>query len=147
MARAEEPHDQAEQLFLRRESAGTNSLWWLLGGLGCLAMAAVGFAVAIVGQVGRLSMIAMTVLPTMFGLGAITAAWSLAGTPEQVAVGPRGLRILRRRGGRSYQWDQIGWATVTEGALDHRRRLVIFDTGGRTVANLSEAFGDFDAMV
>lgn len=147
MAATAGPHEEAEGLFLRRESATTNAALWLVAGIGALVFAIVGFAIALSADVGQLSLHAMTTLPALLGIGALTAAWSTARTPTQVAVGPQGLLIVGRRGRQSYTWDQIGWATITAGALNHQRHLVIFDADGKRVAKLSEAFDDFDTMI
>jgi hypothetical protein len=147
MTEIEISHDQAEYLFLRRESAAMNSVWWLLGGLGLLGLATVGFVVALVTRIDQLSMHAMTTLPMLGGLALIATAWSLARTPRQVAVGPDGLCIEGRRGSRRYAWSEIGWTNVTTGALHYRRQLLVYDTGGKTIAKLSEAFDEFDTMV
>jgi len=146
MAATEDSHEEVEHLFLRRDSATSNARWCLLGGILALVFAGIGFAVAIFARVDQLSMHAITTLPTLLGIGALTAARTLASTPQQVAIGPQGLRIEGRRGSQSYPWDQIGWATMATGALNQRRQLVVYDTSGKSVATLSEAFGNFDAM-
>ncbi len=140
-------HDEAEYLFLRRESAAMNSVWWLLGGLGMLGFAVVGFVVALLTHVDQLSLHTISTLPALVGLGMITAAWTLARTPRQVAVGPVGLCIEGRRGSRRYTWSQIGWTNVTSGALHYRPQLVVYDANGKTIAKLSGAFDEFDTMV
>jgi hypothetical protein len=140
-------NDEPEYLFLRSDAAAKNAFWWFVGGLAALAGAAVGFIVALVARVDQLSLHLMTTLPTLIGLGAITAGWTLARTPNQVAVGPGGLRIEGKRERRSYAWSQIGWATVGTGSLNQRRQLVVYDTEGKTIAQLSEAFDGFDTLV
>lgn len=147
MAATENSHEEVEDLFLRRDSATSNARWCMVGGILALVFAAIGFAVAIFTRVDQLSMHAMTTLPTLLGLGALTAARTLASTPQQVAVGPKGLRIEGRRGSQQYSWDQIGWATMGAGALNQRRRLVVVNTDGKNIAKLSEAFDNFDALV
>ncbi|NUQ62910.1 MAG: hypothetical protein HUU20_10495 [Pirellulales bacterium] len=140
-------HEDLDRVFLRHDSAGTNAAIWLAGGVLALGGAAVGFAVSLFGKVDMLTLQAVTTLPALLGLGALTAAWSFARTPRQVAVGPRGVTIEQRSGTRVYGWDEIGWANVVAGALNQRRQLVLFDNRGKAMATLSEAFGDFDALV
>ncbi len=147
MTEIEIVHDEAEHLFLRHESAAMNSVWWLLGGLGLLGFAVVGFVVALVTRVDQLSLHTITTLPILIGLGMLTAAWTLARTPTQVAIGSDGMSIEGRRGSRRFTWSQIGWTNVAPGALHYRRQLVICDTDGKTIAKLSEAFDGFDTMV
>jgi hypothetical protein len=111
-------------------------------------MAALGFVVALRARhVDQVTLQGMTTLPILLGLGALTAAWALARTPHMVTVGSQGLWIAGRRGSRRHSWEQIGWATVGTGALNFRRQLVVFDTRGKTIAKLSEAFDDFDTLV
>jgi len=147
MGSTADPHEEAESLFLRRESASTSVGLWLMAGIGALVFAVVGFVISLWGEVGQLSMHAMTTLPVLLGIGALTAAWTTARTPTQVAVGPEGLWIVGRRGSQRYPWDQIGWAAIGTGSLNHQRHLVICDVDGKTVAKLSEAFDEFDTLV
>jgi hypothetical protein len=137
---------QADQLFLRSGSAGGSAVLWAVGGCAALGFAVFGMLIALVARVDQLSLHAMTTLPALIGLGALGAAWRLARTPGQVAVGPRGICIEGSGGSRWYTWDEIGWATIGTGALNHRRHLVIFDTAGKTIAKLGDAFDDFDAL-
>ncbi len=95
MAATEDSHEEVEHLFLRRDSATSNARWCMLGGVLALVSAGIGFAVAIFTRVDQLSFHAITTLPTLLGLGALTAARSLASTPQQVAV-PGEARIERR---------------------------------------------------
>jgi hypothetical protein len=112
-----------------------------------LGLAVVGFVLATVGRPGQLALHSMTTLPTLLGIGALTAARSLATTPKQVSLGPEGMSILGKRGQESFAWSQIGWATITNAALNNRRHLVVFDAQGKTIAKLSDAFTDFDDLV
>ncbi len=138
---------QVEFLFIRQDSAATSSVWWLLSGVLALLFAVAGFCLALFTRLDQLAMHGVTTLPVLFGLGAITAAWSLARTPRQLAVGPKGITIDWRNRTRKFSWDEVGWATVAPGALNMRKQLVIYDAAGKVVAKLSEAFDQFDRMV
>jgi len=139
--------EEAESLFFRSDSAGTKAVWWLVGGIVALGLAVMGMVVAIVARVDQLSVQIMATLPAIVGVGALTVAASLARSPLQVAVGPRGLSIEGRKGKQTFSWDRIGWANVDTVTMTHRRQLIVYDTDGKTIAKLSEAFDDFDAMV
>jgi hypothetical protein len=76
----------------------------------------------------------------------LVAAWSFAQTPREISVGRDGLTILRRRGSQSYRWDEIGWATITTVPVFNRRRLVLFDAKGQTLAKIDEDFEEFDRL-
>ena len=54
-----------------------------------------------------------------------------------IEQGSRPLRLL---------WSKVGWATVKSGT-GHQKSLLIYDSTGRKVASLSEAFEDFDLLV
>jgi hypothetical protein len=146
MSESNSPSEAAEFLFFRSGSAGTKASWWLAGGLVSLGLAVFGATVAMIGRVDQLSLTMMATVPAVIGVGALTVAWSLAKSPLQVAVGPRGLSIEGRSGRQHYTWDRIGWATVGTVSMTNRRQLVVYDTAGKTIATLSEAFDDFDTM-
>jgi hypothetical protein len=146
MSESNAPGEEAESLFFRSDSAGTKAVWWLVGGIVGLGFAVLGMVVAIVARVDPLSVQVIATLPAIVGVGALTVAASLFRSPLQVAVGPRGLSIEGRRGKQTHSWDQIGWANVDTVTMTHRRQLVVYDTRGKTIARLSEAFDDFDAM-
>ncbi len=139
--------EQPDQLYFRRESALNSSAWWTVFGLAMFGLAAVGFALSILGRPSQLAMQGMTTVPVLVGLGALAAARSFATTPKQVSLGPQGMSIVGRRGTESYRWNQIGWATIATGALNHRRQLVVFDAQGKAITRISDAFNDFDELV
>lgn len=142
----DEPID-AEIVFRRRESAGTKATWWLLGGIGLLVLAAAGFLAALVGRVDELRLHAMTTLPAILAVAALSAAWLLAQSPGQVSVSAHGLTAVYRRRTRSFGWEQLGWASVGEAPLNARRRLVIYDQRGKRLATFGDSFDAFDHLV
>jgi hypothetical protein len=142
----DEMNGEAEYLFLRSQSAATNALWWLLGGLAAVAAAIAGFLVAVFTQTGQLSLHLMSTMPMLIGLGALMTAWVLARTPRQVTVSGEGLSIEGAREIRRFSWGEIGWVAVGETPLSNRRQLVVYDTAGKTLAKVSEAFDDFDML-
>jgi hypothetical protein len=135
-----------EQVFVRPESAGRNATLWIVAGIGAFLLAAAGFVVAIRGRVGPMALQAMTTLPTLLGIGLLTAGVSLLRTPRRVVVGPAGLIIEYRRGSRRIGWDEVGSASVETGGTSHRRRLNLTDRAGKSIVKLDESFSRFDVM-
>ncbi len=102
-----------EQVFVRPDSAGRSATLWMLAGIGALGIAVVGFVLAIRGQTGQMALQVMTTLPTLAGIGALAAGWTLLRSPQRVSVGPDGLTIETRQGTRR--------APLGRGGLRHRR--------------------------
>jgi hypothetical protein len=135
-----------EQVFVRPDSAGRSAMLWIIAGIGAFALAAAGFVLAIRGRAGPMALQAMTTLPTLVGIGLLTAGVSLLRTPRRVTVSPEGLTVDYRRGSRRIGWDDVGAATVETGGTSHRRRVNITDRGGKSIAKLDESFSRFDVM-
>jgi hypothetical protein len=138
---------EPEGIFQVRKQAGTHAVLWLVGGIGLLVFAVIGFLTAILIGVNQIALHSMTTLPTMLGFGALYAAWTKLHAPREVGVGPNGIRIDTSRESRTHSWDQIGWSTVQMGGMGFQRSLRIYDVRGRTLADLSDAIEDFDGLV
>lgn len=146
MSGTAEPLDDLEYLFLRKDNAGTSVALFAIGGCVALAFAVFGFILSLVTRPGMLAMQAMTTLPTLFGLGALTSAWSISRSPRQITVGPDGISIDNRNGTEMFEWGRIGWVNVSTDGLNQRKKLVIYDVQGKTLATISDAFDDFDHL-
>ena len=142
-----QPPEPIEYLFIRSGSAAAKGTWFLVGGFCAIVFAGLGFAFSLVARVDQITMHAITTMPTILGLGAITAGYSLIRAPKQVFVGTHGIAIDGKGGRRSYSWDQIGWVKYGSSAEIHRRHLILYDTSGKTIATISDAFQNFDTLV
>lgn len=138
--------DDLEYIFQRRSSAPITAMLCFGGGILAFVFAAFGMLVAFVGNVGPVALQAMTTLPILLGLAALTAGWSQVRAPTEVSVGPDGLTWQGRGGRYTESWERIGWATIGTGALNHKRQLVVYDVDGKTITRISEAFDDFDGL-
>lgn len=118
----------------------------VVAGVGGILFAVCGFAVSIFVGLDQLAMQGLTTLPILLAVAALTAAWSLARAPQRAAVGEQGIWLHYRNSRKRVAWDEIGWATVTAGGLNHQKKLVVYDTEGKTAATLSEAFEDFNEL-
>jgi hypothetical protein len=147
VAMSTETDSNSEHVFLRPDSAGPSGVLLILGGIGLLCLAAVGFVVAILGRTGQLSLHAMTTVPTLLSIAALTAGITMLRTPRRVSVGPECLTVETRRGVRRLGWDEVGCAAVEPGATSQRRRLNVTDVHGKSLVKLDESFNGFDEMV
>jgi hypothetical protein len=139
--------DRLERVFLRPDSAVGTGKWLIVAGIGGMCFALVGFAVAAVGRTGVVGLHTMSTLPALLSVGALTAGWTLLCTPRRVDVGPEGFTFETGRGARLVRWSDVGYATVDQGGLSHRRRLVVTDLRGKRIVTLDESFDDFAEMV
>jgi hypothetical protein len=135
-----------ETTFNRSHSASLTGTLLFFAGLGCLGMAAIGFGVAIVGRPGQLGLHAMSTMPAILGVAALTGAWSLLRTPDRVSVGSDGLTIETRRGIQFRRWHDVGCAALETVGSSNRRRLNITDPDGKSIVKLDQSFERFDEL-
>ena len=100
-----------EQVFIRPDSARTNGKRTILAGVGLLCIAAIGFLVAIFGQVGQLGLHAMSTLPTILGIGALSAGLTLIKAPRRIGVSSGGVTIEAGNSSRRLGWNKVGCGT------------------------------------
>jgi len=136
----------SETSFNRSRSASLAGTLLFFIGLGCLGLAVVGFGLALIGRPGQLGLHAMSTLPAIAGIAALTGAWSLLRSPERITVSNEGLIIETRGGTRFHHWDDIGCANIETAGSSNRRRLNITDLNGRSIAKLDHAFERFEDL-
>ena len=135
-----------ERIFRLQRTRSSSPTLWLFGGLGAFALAAVGFAVVVMTGGGMIRQQLLTTLPILVGIGAIVTSRTLARSPHKVGVGAVGVRFVAGRKVRKYLWQEIGWSTIQASGMNVRRHLLLYDTGGRPIAKLSDGIADFDEM-
>jgi hypothetical protein len=135
-----------EQTFNRSRSASLTGTFLFFAGLGCLGLAVVGFGIAIVGRPGQLGLHAMSTMPAILGVAALTGSWSLLRTPYRVSVGSEGLTIENKRGTQFLRWDDVGCAALETAGSSHRRRLNITDPNGKSIVKLDQSFERFEDL-
>ena len=109
-----------EITFNRSHSASLTGTLLFFAGLGCLGLAVIGFGVAIVGRPGQLGLHAMSTMPAIIGIAALSGSWSLLRTPHRIRVGSDGLTIETGRGIQFLRWDDIGCAALETAGSSHR---------------------------
>lgn len=144
---ASRPTADSELLFLRSDALARNAIWMIFGGAALLASGIVGFGLAIALNVDQISVHFMSTMPILAGLGLLWAGISVARAPNQVSVGPDGIKLEGNGRRQGFAWDQIGWASVGMPGMGGRRMLQIYDTQGKRLAAISDAFDNFDALV
>jgi hypothetical protein len=137
---------EVEAIFRLRKTERLYAVLWLVGGIAAFGVGAVGFVAALAMRVDQFSLHSMTTLPALCGFWAIVAALTIARSPQEVAVGPDGVRIVRRGDSRLIGWDDIGWS-MTAVSVPNRRLLKLYDARGKMCAKLSNALDDFDLLV
>ncbi len=135
-----------ETTFDRSHTAGMSGTMLLVVGLGFLGMAVVGFGMAVVGRPGQLGLHAISTLPAILGVAALTGAWSLLRTPTRVNVGSDGLTIESKRGIQLVRWDNVGCAAFETAGSSNRRRLNITDPQGKSIVKLDQSFERLDDL-
>jgi hypothetical protein len=138
---------EVEQVFTRSNSAGTYAVLSLVAGLVALAFMVLGFCLSLVARTGVVTMHMTSTLPGIFAVMALFAAWSFARVPREVSVGPQGVSITRGQRTKWYRWDEIGWVTVATLGNTTRRRLVLFDTRGKSLDKIDEGLDGFSELV
>ena len=144
MLPANPPPDKAT--FNRSHTAGMSGTMLLVVGLGFLVLAVVGFGMALVGRPGQLGLHAMSTMPAILGVAALTGAWSLLRTPSRVTIGSDGLTIESKRGIQLVRWDNVGCAAFETAGSSNRRRLNITDPNGKSIVKLDQSFDRLDDL-
>jgi hypothetical protein len=136
----------SEQTFNRSRSANLTGTLLFFAGLGLLGLAVVGFGIAIIGRPGELALHAMSTMPAILGVAALTGSWSLLRSPSWVSVGSDGLTIGHKRGTQFLRWDDVGCAALETVGSSHRRRLNVTDPNGKSIVKLDQSFERFDDL-
>lgn len=132
--------------FVRSDKKLRQGKLMLLGGVVMLGAGVLGFLLVIFHQVDQVTQQLLCGGPMAAAVALLAGGWVLTRGPRRVTIekeelvieqGSRPLRLL---------WSKVGWATIKLGT-SHQRSLVIYDSSGRKVASLSEAFEDFDLLV
>src|SRR5687768_1381426 len=119
-----------ERVFRLRDSAGMSAALWTGGGILLLALAAIGFGIAIISRIDQLTLHLITTLPTIMGIGLIYGSILTGRTPREVGIGPSGFRVESRRGTELYSWREVGWSNVEAAPMNNRRLLKIYNRAG-----------------
>src|SRR5687767_2210685 len=73
-----------ERVFRLRDSAGMSAALWTGGGILLLALAAIGFGIAIISRIDQLTLHLITTLPTIMGIGLIYGSILTGRTPPGI---------------------------------------------------------------
>jgi hypothetical protein len=138
---------EGAQLFFRRSNVETQGVLLIVGGCVALCFAVVGFAVALISRVNSFSLQAMTTLPTLLGLGALSAGIAALRGPSQISVDAEGIVIVERQRNRRILWREIGLASASEAPLNQRRQITLYDTNGKSLLTIADNFSDFERFV
>jgi len=134
---------QAESLFLLKDSVSKHAILWAMAAVGLFGFAMLGFVLAIVSDMDQFQMHTITTLPCILGVGAAGRAWNLFRTPTQIAVGEEGITIAGKSSRRTIAWEEMGWAKVETSGMSHTKLLKIYDHRGKLLTQLSEAIDEF----
>src|SRR5262245_5310879 len=87
-------------IFLRRESLGTNAILWGIIGAIAIVWGLLAFALCLMFShvIDPVSLQCFVTMPTLLGIFSLAACWNFATAPLQVAVGPAGISIIRKKG-------------------------------------------------
>lgn len=121
--------------------------WMLIGGVGLVVVAVLGFLVAVFTTVGQVAMHLMSTVPMIIAVGLFAGARTFLRSPRCVVLTDDELMVDGRSGERAHRWREIGWVTVNASAMSQKRTLVIFDRSGRRLESLSEVLEPFDELV
>lgn len=132
--------------FVRQPTLANSPKFCFLIAFGFFAAAIAGFAFAVVSQVNRFSLHAMTTMPCMFGIAALGLALTLRRSPRRVIVNSTGVTLDSGSAVRTIPWSGIGYANVKQVEFVQRRVLSICDCSGKKIAAINDGFDDFDRL-
>lgn len=134
-------------VYLVREGASVSGTLLLAGGVALIGFGLLAFVVCLVVRVNQFALHAVTTLPIVMGLGAITRGWGAVRSPTQITVDPAEITITTGQTDRRIAWNDIGLASATEAPLTNKRRLALFDKRGKPLVTIHNNFTDFEQLV
>ena len=142
------PRPESVEQF-HRVSLGLTSRPWVFfaGGVGMLAVSAVGFFVALYGRTGPLQLHLSSTLPAIFAVGLFMTGFRFAASPREVALTQEGLEVRFASVQKRWVWEEIAWAEVQTQAITNRQMLAIHGNDGKVLAKLPSNLERFDALV
>ncbi len=135
-----EERSSDEEIFLRKRFAGSKGAWLIAAGVGTVCLGLAGLALAVLGRVGPLRLQAMSTMPVLFGIGMITAGWSILRTPRKVVVNREGLWLETARGQRGVRWDEVGCALLGMAGWKYQSTLYVVDVNGKLIIRIDDSF-------
>jgi hypothetical protein len=141
-----QPAPDARQ-FVRKDSAALFGILKIVGGALVLALALVMLIVHLFTRSSQIALQATTTLPTLLGIGLISAGIAELRSPSHVAVDAHGVIITRSRFNRRLAWADIGLASAGSSPLSYRRRLSLFAPDGKLLERIPNNFPDFEQLV
>src|SRR5262245_45110643 len=121
-----EPNESRTRVY-RIEDSAFQAWMWLAIGAGLIVIAAFGFSMAVLRQVGQFQLQAMCTIPSVMAVAAFAKAWIARSQPREIEVSPSGLKVTRGSREDSIDWDQIVWAAVDKTSLSQQPRLNVYD--------------------
>jgi hypothetical protein len=137
----------AANLFFRRDSAKSNGVLFLVGGILAIAFAVISFISLLFIRVDQFAMHAVTTLPTLMGIAGVSAGLAALRSPSQVSVDDEGLVVFGKKTSRRIRWCEVGLAAASEAPLNQRRRIKIFDVRGKLLVTIPDTFTEFETLV
>jgi hypothetical protein len=141
-----EPNESPTRVY-RVEDSAFQAWMWFAAGIGLISVAAVGFFIAVRGQVGQFQLQALSTLPTVMAVAAFAKAWVARRQPREIEVSPRGLKVTRGTRQDSIDWDHIVWAAVDKTSLSQQPRLRAYDARGTKLLSVSDSLPGFEELV
>lgn len=147
MSSAELELIEEDFVFERSEDQRRRGRWMLIAGLGAGVLSLVGLGFSLVSRVDQLTLHSISTFPMIVAVSLLSAGWSMCRGPECVVIDEEGFQIQENGKTTSYLWKETGWVTVDGTSMSQQKCLVLFDTSGKRIASLSEAFEDFEDLV
>jgi hypothetical protein len=89
----------------------------------------------------------MSNLPILLAIGCFAVAWFAWRSPREIILSDSSIEIGQPRGNRIWPLAELSMAIVTVVPFTSRRKLKLFDRGGRAVAVISDSIERFDELV
>lgn len=132
-----------DQVFENADQGGRSATAFFLGGFTLIALAIVGFLVALAARTGPFALHATTTLPVIVAVGLFARGRTLRNLPRRIVVGPGGMETTTRRGVSTHPWSEIGSAATVNVLNSPKTYLRVTDTAGKTIIRVDESFPDY----
>lgn len=124
---------------------GFAAIAFLAAGIGCFALAAVGFVLSIHSDVGLLQHYTSTTLPTLLGLGLVAKGLLSFRGLRRVIVDQTTITLEYRSSHQQIRWDDVAWNAETL-TLAQTKTTTLYGHDGRILARIPAILSNWDEL-
>ncbi len=140
------PAAESSAVYVAAPRSAQKAAWLFIASASLVAVAAVGFFIALRLPENVLRLHATTTLPMIGAFSCLGAAFTLWRSPREVRLTPAGVSVSYANRTDEFPWDQIALAAKADTGMSGGKALKLYDGAGRVLAKLSDNLIGFDDL-